>query len=291
MELKTNNIMYQSMMLNDNQKVNYVTQGEGEPIVLVHGLAASLHDWDDLLPELSDAGYQSFALDLLGHGESEKPADFNQYTFQNIYKNFSDWLDALNITKPFPLIGHSLGGALCLQYAYYHPQKVSSLVLINPFYDVHQLSKTIQMFFRTPLLKTNFLEVTPYRLFRFFVDVSSFNFYIGHRETHILPEHIRYQTALDYTRASTGIYNIPRTLPNLTSNLVMLHQPTLLLYGARDQTLSEKSFLNLGKMIPNIKGIHSFHLCGHVPHQCHPEKLNPHVMEFLKNFGVNQLAD
>ena len=291
MKINENNIMYQSMMLNNNHKINYVTQGQGEPIVLVHGLAASLHDWDDLLPELSDAGYQSFALDLLGHGESEKPKDINQYTFQAVYDNFANWLDSLNITKPFPLIGHSLGAALCLQYTYLHPGKISSLILVNPFYDAHQLSATIRMFFRTPLLKTNFLELTPYRLFRFFVDLSSFNFYIGQRESHSLPEHIRYQTALDYMRASTGIYNIPHTLPDLSGQLVMLHQPTLLLYGARDQTLSTKSFLNLTKFITNVKGIHSFDLCGHVPHQCHPEKFNPHVMEFLKSYGVNQLAD
>jgi pimeloyl-ACP methyl ester carboxylesterase len=283
MELKTNNIMYQSMMLNNNQKINYVTQGEGDPIVLVHGLAASLHDWDDLLPELTNAGYKSYALDLLGHGESEKPNDSNQYTFQNVYDTFATWLDSLNLTQPFPLIGHSLGGALCLQYAYYHPQKVSSIVLVNPFYDVEQLSSAIRMFFRTPLLKTNFLELTPYRLFRFFVDVSSFNFYIGHRETHILPEHIRYQTALDYTRASTGIYNIPRTLHDLSGKLIHIHQPTLLLYGARDQTLSSKSFLDLGKSLKNLKGTYSFPICGHVPHQCHPEQFNPHVMKFLES--------
>jgi pimeloyl-ACP methyl ester carboxylesterase len=176
-----------------------------------------------------------------------------------------------------------LGAALCLQYAYYHPQKISKLVLVNPFYDAHQLSATIRMFFRTPLLKTNFLELTPYRLFRFFVDVSSFNFYIGHRETHILPEHIRYQTALDYTRASTGIYNIPRTLPDLRGSLVHVHQPTLLLYGARDQTLSAKSFLDLQKYLPNLMEPYSFSFCGHVPHQCHPDLFNPLVMKFLES--------
>lgn len=283
MQTKVNNIAYQSVALNNNQKINYVTQGEGEPIVLAHGLAASLHDWDDLLPELTNAGYKSYALDLLGHGESEKPKDFNQYTFQNVYDYFTKWLDSLRIAQPFSLIGHSLGGALCLQYAYAHPQKVSSIVLINPFYDIEQLSSAVRMFFRTPLLKTNFLEFTPYRLFRFFVDVSSFHFYVGHRETHILPEHIRYQTALDYARASTGIYNIPRTLPNLSEILIHIHQPALLLYGARDQTLSAKSFLDLGKRLKNLKSMRSFPICGHVPHQCHPEKLNPHVIEFLKS--------
>lgn len=283
MELKTNNIMYQSMMLSNNQKVNYVTQGEGQPIVLVHGLAASLHDWDDLLPELSNSGYQSFALDLLGHGESEKPIEHHHYTFQNLYSDFSAWIDSLQFTEPFPLIGHSLGGGLSLQYALLNPQRVSGLVLVNPFYDIHQLPRAIRLFFRTPLLRTRFMERTPYRLFRFFIDMTSYNFYIGQRETHVLPEHIRYQTALDYTRASSGIYNIPRTLPSAEFVLSQLHHPTLLLWGGRDQTLNPNSFIQLANMLPNLKGTHAFPICGHVPHQCHPDKLNPHVMEFLKS--------
>ena len=53
----------------NQQKVNYVQHGEGAPVILTHGLAASLHDWDDLLPDMENAGYAGYALDLLGHGE------------------------------------------------------------------------------------------------------------------------------------------------------------------------------------------------------------------------------
>lgn len=283
MEIKTKDIMYKSMMLEHNHKVNYVTQGEGNPVVMVHGLAASLHDWDDLFPELSANGYAGYALDLTGHGESEKPLDHDHYTFQNLYHDFSAWLDSLQLPEPFPLIGHSLGGGLSLQYALMNPQKVSGLVLVNPFYDIHQLPRAIRLFFRTPLLRTRFIERTPYRLFRFFIDMTSYNFYIGHRESHILPEHIRYQTALDYTRASSGIYHIPRTLPATAFTLSQLHHPTLLLWGGRDQTLNPTSFNQLAQMLPNLKGTHTFPICGHVPHQCHPEHFNPPVMEFLKS--------
>ncbi len=53
--------------------VNSVRAGEGAPVILAHGLAASLHDWDALLPELAAHEYAGYALDLLGHGESAKP--------------------------------------------------------------------------------------------------------------------------------------------------------------------------------------------------------------------------
>lgn len=272
-----------SGVLQSGQFVNYVQQGRGAPVILTHGLAASLHDWDDLLPELAASGYAGFALDLLGHGESYKPVNHQDYSFDHVYDHYSAWVDSLNQTDPMILIGHSLGGGLSLQYTLQHPERVRALVLVNPFYDIHQLPPVLRLAFRRKLINTNLIDRTPYRLFRLMVDLTSFNYYIGHRETHVLPEHIRYQTALDYKRASSGIYNIPRSFPNLTSNLPQIKQPTLLLWGGRDQTLAPQSFPRIGEFLPNVVSSHALPICGHVPHQCHPEKFNPHVMKFLKD--------
>jgi len=278
-----NQVIIKSGVLENNnaKRVNFVQQGEGAPVILTHGLAASLHDWDDLLPELADSGYAGYALDLLGHGESHKPAQHHEYTFEAVFEHFSVWIDSLNLADSLILIGHSLGGGLSLQYALRYPERVRALVLVNPFYDIHQLPPLMRLAFRRKLINTTLLERMPYRLFRFFVDVSSVNFYVGNRETHILPEHIRYQTALDYTRAASGIYNIPHSLPDLTPDLSRIQQPTLLLWGNRDQSLDPESFPKVEEKLPNVLASHSFPICGHVPHQCHPERLNPYVMKFL----------
>ncbi|HNE06005.1 MAG TPA: alpha/beta hydrolase [Anaerolineales bacterium] len=276
-----NQIEYKTIRLSNGRKVNYVHQGAGEPVVMVHGLAASLHDWDDLLPEVSAAGYAGYALDLLGHGESEKPSHTHDYSVENAYADFSAWIDSLNISFPINLIGHSLGGGLSLLYTYRNPEKVKSLVLVNPFYSMKQLPQILQKMFHHQLINTTLIDRTPYRVFRFFVDMTSFSTYIGSRETHVLPEHIRYQTALDYKRAASGIYNMPRTLHHLDLDLARITQPTLLLWGGRDQTLAPSSFPQLAEKLPNLVKKHSFPICGHVPHQCHPADFNPYVMEFL----------
>ncbi len=278
-----NRIMPFDGVLDNQQKVNYVQHGAGAPVILTHGLAASLHDWDDLLPELSASGYAGYALDLLGHGESEKPARARDYTVESTFEHFSKWIDSLKLNEPMILIGHSLGGGLSLLYALKYPERVRALVLVNPFFDIAQLPPVMQKLFRHQLINTSLIDRTPYRVFRFFVDMTSFNYYIGHRESHILPEHIRYQTALDYKRAASGIYNIPRTLPSMGLDLSRLHQPTLLLYGGRDQTLAPSSFPQLVKSLPNVVDTHILPVCGHVPHQCHPEMFNPYVMKFLKD--------
>ena len=281
----TNQIIIKSGVLENNhaQRVNYVQQGEGAPVILTHGLAASLHDWDDLLPELAASGYAGYALDLLGHGESYKPLSRSEYTVEVVFDHFSDWINSLHIKEPMTLIGHSLGGGLSLMYALRYPERVNGLVLVNPFYDIKQLSPAIQSAFLRQLLSARLIDLTPYWLFRFFVDITSFNFYIGYRETHTLPEHIRYQTALDFKRASSGIYNIVHTFPNLLSDLPRIQQPTLLIWGKRDQTLAPGSFPRIRQLLPNVPAFHTMPICGHVPHQCHPEKFNPHVMKFLND--------
>lgn len=270
---------------NHARHVNSVQHGHatGVPVVLTHGLAASLHDWDDLLPELAASGYAGYALDLLGHGESSKPLDHHDYTFDSVFDHFSAWIDSLELTEPMILVGHSLGGGLSLHYALRYPERVRALVLVNPFYDIHQLPPILRIAFRRQLINTSLIDRTPYRLFRLMVDVTSFNYSIGNKVAHVLPEHIRYQTALDYKRASSGIYNIPRSLPDLTSDLFRIQQPTLLIWGGRDQTLASDSFPRISGLLPNVTASHTMPICGHVPHQCHPEKFNSHVMEFLNN--------
>lgn len=281
MKTVTHKVTYTNVVI-DNKKINYVQLGDGAPVVLVHGLAASLHDWDDLLPELADAGYAGYALDLLGHGESEKPLHPHEYSVESAYAHFSSWVAALDLPKPFVLIGHSLGAGLSLLYAHRNPGHVKALVIVNPFYSMGQLPPILQRMFDHQLISTALIDRTPYRLFRFFVDMTSFSGYIGNRESHVLPEHIRYQTALDYKRASSGIYNIPRTLHHMDLDLSRITQPTLLLWGGRDQTLAPSSFPQLAQQLPNLVKKHRFPVCGHVPHQCHPADFNPHVMEFLR---------
>ncbi len=260
--------------------VNYIREGKGTPALMIHGLAASLHDWDFLAPELAAAGYQACALDLLGHGESAKPSRLEAYTAQGVYDHLAGWIDSLNLSESLILIGHSLGGYLALLYALRFPERVRALILVNPFYSVRQLLPILQLVFKRPLLNTPIIERTPYWLFRIVIDVTSLRFGGGEDGMHTLPESVRIQTALDYKRAAAGIYNIPRTLRDLTPDLQRVTMPALVLWGERDQSLAPGSFSELVRTLPNARG-KAIPVCGHVPHQCHAAQFNRLVMEFL----------
>src|ERR1700694_5980107 len=98
------------------------------PILLLHGLASSLHIWNLVAPLLAARGYVVTALDQRGHGESEKPD--TGYDFDTITADDNAAISALEIERPV-LVGHSWGAGVALQYAATYPDQVTALVLVD----------------------------------------------------------------------------------------------------------------------------------------------------------------
>lgn len=256
--------------------VNFVQQGEGAPVILIHGLAASLFDWVDLLPALARSGYAGHALDLLGHGASYKPAKLEDYHIEKVFDHFSAWLEQLEIAAPLILVGHSLGGYLAMEYALRRPQRVRALVLVSPFYSLQQLPPLLRICYKGPLINTVMIERTPEWVFRLVIDLTSLSI----RNGYLLPEKTRKQTALDYKRAHPGIFNIPTTIRDMLPRAHRIAAPSLVLWGSRDQTLAPATFPKLAAVLPDAQT--ATIQAGHVPHQSHAQEFNRHVLEFLR---------
>jgi pimeloyl-ACP methyl ester carboxylesterase len=262
---------------------NYVQHGTGTPVIMIHGLAASLHDWNDLVPELSANGYASYALDLLGHGDSPR-LDSHTYQMDWILEHFSSWMQSLNLTEPAILIGHSMGGYVALEYARRLSDWTRGLILVNPFYSRSQLPFLLRNTYGRTNLSGLLVGQLPEWLFRFFVDVSSAA--TGHSvgALHSLPEKIRAQTALDYKRTAPGVYHIPHAMSDMTEYLPEIDVPALVVWGDRDPTLDTSSFPRLVNGLPKARG--QVLPAGHVPHQSHAKDFNQLVMGFLKELST-----
>src|SRR5215213_4339481 len=171
---------------------NYVSHGAGAPVIMIHGLAASLHDWNDLIPELSEYGYTSYALDLLGHGDSPK-LDSRAYQMDWIFDHFSSWMKSLRLTEPAILIGHSMGGYIALEYARRVSAWTRGLILIDPFYSLSQLPALLRRTYLRPRVSSFIVGRTPPWMFRLIVELTSMA--MGHSTgaIHSLPERIRAQ--------------------------------------------------------------------------------------------------
>ena len=261
---------------------NYIHQGAGTPVILIHGIAASLHDWDDLTPELTQNGYASYAIDLLGHGDSPKPAS-RAYQMEWIFEHFLHWMRSLHLTEPAILIGHSLGGYIALEYARHVSAWTRGLVLVNPFYSRSQLPFLLRNIGSPTNLSGSVVGRIPEWLVRLFVDMSSAA--MGHSigAIHSLPERIRAQTALDYKRAASGVYHIPSVILDMTEYLSEINTPTLVLWGDRDRTLAPSSFPRLVSALPRAKG--DVLRAGHAPHQSNSAAFNQMVMQFLRGLA------
>jgi pimeloyl-ACP methyl ester carboxylesterase len=258
---------------------NYIQHGAGTPVLLIHGIAASLHDWDDLIPDLTGQGYSCYALDLLGHGDSPK-LDSRAYKMDWMLDHFSEWAQSLRLTEPAIVIGHSLGGYIALEYARRVSSGTRGLVLVNPLYSLSQLPALVRHTYRRPHLSSYIVGRTPSWMFRFLVDMSSMAMGYSSGAGHSLPEKIRAQTALDYTRTSPGVYNVLNNGQDLSEHLPFISIPTMVVWGDRDQTLAPSSF---GKMVNQMpRAIGKSIRAGHVPHQSNSGEFNRMTIEFLK---------
>ncbi len=106
-------------------RLRYLVGGEGEPLVLVHGLGGAASNWLALAPLLLP-GRRVLVPELPGHGGSEPlPAAPNL----NVYADRLALLVEREGFAPAPVVGHSLGGAIALRLAIRRPELVSGLVL------------------------------------------------------------------------------------------------------------------------------------------------------------------
>jgi pimeloyl-ACP methyl ester carboxylesterase len=114
----------------DGNRIHYVEQGEGRPILFIHGLGGTLHHF--LYPVLRNfgPGYRLIALDRAGSGWSTR-TDGSDGRLIDQAKAIHRFIETLKLEKPL-LVGHSLGGAVALQTALDYPGDVSGLALISP---------------------------------------------------------------------------------------------------------------------------------------------------------------
>ncbi|MFL2803784.1 MAG: alpha/beta fold hydrolase [Dehalococcoidia bacterium] len=121
-------------MITDTLKTNRISiyykrdgNSSKNPYLLIHGLASNHRIWDLIFPFLSQ-DRDVIAIDVRGHGESEKTQD--GYDFESISLDLSSFLNKLGINTPI-LVGHSWGGSIALHYAATNPKLVSGLIFID----------------------------------------------------------------------------------------------------------------------------------------------------------------
>lgn len=135
----------------NNIELDYEDYGEGEVLLLLHGLGSTKKDWDAQVPFFSKT-YRVITLDLRGHGNSTKPK--NDYGVALMTEDVKRFLDQLHIKKA-TIVGFSMGGAVAFQMATSYPDYLDNLVIVNSGPDFNAMGKIGEELLKN---RTHFLE-------------------------------------------------------------------------------------------------------------------------------------
>ena len=107
-------------------ELNYKEFGQGEPLIILHGLFGTLDNWQTIAKKLAEH-YTVFIVDQRNHGRSPHHADFN---YQLMAEDLRDFMEA-RWAYQATVIGHSMGGKTAMQFALTYPDMVEKLVVVD----------------------------------------------------------------------------------------------------------------------------------------------------------------
>src|SRR5215813_10219889 len=119
----------------NGNRISYDEYGAGgRPLVLIHGLLMNRRMFDRLGPEMAARGNRVIAVDLLGHGRSDRPSDMSQYSMTFFARQIEGLLDHLGLEDAV-IGGTSLGANVTLELAYLEPKRVKAMMIEMPVLD------------------------------------------------------------------------------------------------------------------------------------------------------------
>ncbi len=261
-----------------NIDAHYVVAGEGPPLLLLHGLGASVVTWRDNIGPLSRA-FRVYALDLPGHGDSDKP-DID-YSADTVVQFLLGFIESLGIERP-RMIGNSIGGALALITALRYPDLVDGLVLV----DSGGLGREVPLYVRLvsvpglgELLESSKIGGTRFMLYNVFHDRSFVTQDLLNELYRCRQMPGAKEAVVRAVRNTVNLVGV-RTQYVLVDALKSLDVPLMLVWGADDRILPVSHAYRAAEAAPQAQ-LEVYDGCGHWPHMERAADFNRAVVEFL----------
>jgi 2-succinyl-6-hydroxy-2,4-cyclohexadiene-1-carboxylate synthase len=115
------------LIVND-LKYHFEMQGDGSPLILLHGFTGSADNWADHVPVFAEY-FRVITIDLPGHGLTDSPEDSRRYGMEHTAADVMALVDEMTNGERFHLLGYSMGGRLALFIALHYADRLCSLVL------------------------------------------------------------------------------------------------------------------------------------------------------------------
>lgn len=253
--------------------VHYVDEGNGIPIILIHGTGASLHTWDLWSEKLKDK-YRVLRITLPGFGLSGPRSD-KKYKIKDYVNLLESFVELMGIEK-FYLAGNSLGGSIAWLYTSFYQKKVKKLILINSSgFELDEMPFVIR------IARNNYLNFLIKKTSPQFLIKKSLKevFY----DDNLISKSITDRYYKLNLREGNRQAFIDRALVNYndyTPRLKKIKSPTLILWGKNDEWINVKYAQKFKTMI-NGSRLSIMNETGHIPMEERPFESLEIVMDFL----------
>lgn len=204
----------------------------GSPIVLIHCFSCAINWWDGMMPRL-ERNHRVVAIDLLGHGGSEKPG--SGYTPENQAKVVAEALERLEVSSA-TVVGHSLGGSVTGALAQQDPQLVGRAVIVDmpPDNSYGDLGFIAGLAFQ-PLIGPALWRIKPDFSVRDGLGVA---FAPGYDVPDAFVEDVKRMTYTSYDDSPSGVDDFLDAEP-LDQRMADAGKPLMVLMGAEEQIVDD----------------------------------------------------
>jgi len=107
-------------------KLNYKKYGEGQPMIIVHGLFGTLDNWQTIGKKIAE-DYEVYLIDQRNHGHSPKSKEMN---YELMADDLHEFITDLELSDVI-LVGHSMGGKTVMTYATKHPEYIDKMIVVD----------------------------------------------------------------------------------------------------------------------------------------------------------------
>jgi pimeloyl-ACP methyl ester carboxylesterase len=241
-----------SAVVIDGGLIHYEAFGRGKAVVFIHGWLGSWRYWMRTMEALAP-DYRTYALDLWGFGDSDKSRD--RYSVSDYTTLLYAFMDQLGIPNA-SLVGHSLGAIVALRFAALQPTFISRLAIVSLPVTSQAVSSRLLDFANNSVLARMFWRRQ-----------------ITHKEV---------QQEAEKTAENAIAVSMQSALEIDTRALVaQMHQPTLIIYGEKDQVIDPEPVRALNEPRPNLRPI-GLAESKHFPMLEEANKFNRLLKDFLE---------
>ncbi|AOZ93488.1 alpha/beta fold hydrolase [Paenibacillus crassostreae] len=253
----------------DGNTFCYKDQGQGDPLVLLHGFCGSTRYWDRVVPLLSDH-YRCIVPDLRGHGYTDAP--MGAYTIEQMADDVVHLIDELKISK-VTLLGHSLGGYITLSFAERYASRLNGFGLIHS--TAYPDSEEVK---EKRLLTVSTVQTQG--VSALIDNLVPTLFAPEHVQS--IPEWINSAKEIGYRtppQGAIGATGAMRERPDRRKVLSETELPVLLVAGEKDGIISPDRIFTVDK--PNVTQV-TIAGVGHMSMMEAPEQLVGHIISYLE---------